>query len=107
MLVPGPSTVPAGRDASRPTAGEGLAARLAAGPGLWEEQPSGLGRDGLIGQLLADGVIAEAVAGTGHGHRLHRALNAETTALSVVTGALSLSGLYMMLAKVFAMPGLR
>ena len=110
MLVPVPSTVPAGQDAGGlPEAAGGLAARVAAGPGLWEDEDwlADLRREGLTGALLADGVIAAAVAQGGHRHRLNRALTAEVTALCVVTGALFPDqGYDMILAKVFAMPGL-
>jgi hypothetical protein len=47
------------------------------------------------------------IAGAEHGHRLDRALNAEMTALCVITGALFPDqGYDMILAKVFGMPGL-
>jgi hypothetical protein len=61
---------------------------VAAGPGLWEDWPDGLPREGLIGQLQAGGAIARAVAEAKHGHRLDHTLTAEVTALCVVTGAL-------------------
>jgi Insertion element 4 transposase N-terminal/Transposase DDE domain len=111
MLVEGPSTVPAGREGAgellvRGT-GAGVAGRVAAGPGLWEDWLADLRREGLIEELLADGVIAGAVAGAEHGHRLDRALTAEVTALCVITGALFPDqGYDMILARVFGMPGL-
>ena len=109
MLVQGSSIVP-GRDAGEPPdpgTGDGLAGRVAAGPGLWQDWLADLRREGLIGELLADGVIAGAVAGAEHGHRLDRALTAEVTALCVITGALSPDqGYDMILAKVSGMPGL-
>ena len=76
MLVPGPSTAPAGRDAGEPPeAGEGLAARVAAGPGLWEDEDwlADLRRESLPGSLLAGGTIA-AAAGAEHQHKQERAL---------------------------------
>jgi hypothetical protein len=109
MLVPGTSAVPAGGDGDGlPEAGgaAGLAGRVAAGPGLWEDWLAGLRREGLIGELLADGVIAAAVAEGGHGHRLDRALTAEVTALCVIAGALFPDqGYDLILARVFGMPG--
>ena len=67
-----------------------------------------LRRDGLIGELLAGGVIERAGPGGGHGHRLDRALTAAMTMLCVVTGALFPGqGYDMILAKAFAMPGTR
>jgi len=109
MLVPGPSTAPAGQDAGEPVeAGEGLAARVAAGPGLWEDEDwlADLRRESLPGSLLAGGTIA-AAAGAEHQHKQERALNAEATALCLVTGALfPVLGYDSTLALVFAMPGL-
>ena len=109
MLVPGPSTAPEGQDADEPPeAGEGLAARVAAGPGLWEDEDwlADLRRESLPGSLLAGGTIA-AAAGAEHQHKQERALNAEATALCLVTGALfPVLGYDSTLALVFAMPGL-
>jgi hypothetical protein len=104
MLVPVPST--AGDDAGPPEAG--LAARVAAGPGLWEDEDwlADLRRESLPESLLADGTIAAAAAAE-HRHRQERALNAEVTALCLVTGALfPVLGYDGVLALVFAMPGL-
>jgi Insertion element 4 transposase N-terminal len=82
------------------------AGRVAAGPGLWEDLLADLRREGLIGELLADGVIAAAVAEGGHGHRLDRALTAEVTALCVIAGSLFPDqGYDLILARVFGMPG--
>src|SRR5215469_16462699 len=77
--------VPAG-----PGLEEGLAARVAAGPGLWEDEEwlSELRRDGLVSELLADGVLARAAAEGGHGCRIERALTAAMILLCLVTGAL-------------------
>jgi hypothetical protein len=89
------------------TGNRGVAGRVAAGPGLWEDWLADLRREGLIEELLADGVIAGAVAGAEHGHRLDRVLTAEMTALCVITGALFPDqGYDMILARVFGMPGL-
>jgi hypothetical protein len=87
----------------------GLAARIALGPGLWEDEDwlADLRRESLIGSLLADGTIAAAVAAE-HAHKQERALNAEVTALCLVTGALfPVLGGGPVLALVFSMPGLR
>ena len=61
MLVSVPSAVSAGQDGEVPLR-EGLAARVAAGPGLWEDEDwlAERRRDGLIGELLAGGVIGHA-----------------------------------------------
>jgi hypothetical protein len=50
-------------------------------------------------------VIAAAVAGTAHGHKLDRALTAEVTAMCVITGALFPDqGYDLVLARTFGMP---
>ena len=98
MPVPVPSTP--GDDA-------GLAARVAAGPGSWEDEDwlAGLRRESLPESLLAGGTIAAAAAAD-HAHKQERALNAEATALCLVTGALfPVLGYDSMLALVFNMPG--
>lgn len=103
MPVAVPPAVPAGQG------GEALAVRVAAGPGLrddWEW----LGerrRDGLVAELLAGGALDGAVAGGGHGCVLDRALNAVMILLCVITGCLyPAEGYGMVLARVFAMPGI-
>ncbi len=104
MPVAVPST--AGDDAGGPPEA-GLAARVAAGPGLREdgEWLADLRRESLLESLLASGAIA-AAAGAGHRHKLERALNAQVTALCLVTGALfPVLGYDAVLALVFAMPG--
>jgi hypothetical protein len=98
MPVPVPST--SGDDA-------GPAVRVAAGPGPWdgEEWLDGLRRESLPESLLAGGTIAAAAA-AGHAHKQERALNAEVTALCLVTGALfPVLGYDSVLALVFGMPG--
>ena len=110
MLVPGPSAVSAGQDDGPEPGSEALAARVAAGPGLWDDEDwlAELRRDGLIGDLLAAGVIGQAACEGGHGHRLDRALTAEMTLLGLVTGALFAGqGYDMVMARAFAMPGTR
>jgi len=64
-------------------AGDGeasLAARVAAGPGAWEDEEwlADLRREPLLESLMADGTIAAAAAAD-HAHKLERALNAEVT----------------------------
>ncbi len=105
MPVAVPST--AGDDAGGPPEA-GLAARVAAGPGLWEDEDwlADLRRESLPESLLADGTITAAAAAE-HAHKLERALNAEVTALCLVTGALfPVLGYDAVLALVFGMPGL-
>jgi Insertion element 4 transposase N-terminal/Transposase DDE domain len=106
MVVSPACTVPAGQQEGDEAAG--LAAQVAAGPGFWEGLPGELRREDLISALLADGVIARAVAGAEHGHKLDRALTAEVTAMCVITGALFPDqGYDMILARTFGMHGLR
>ena len=78
------------------------------GPGLWEDEEwlADLRRESLPESLLADGAIAAAAAAD-HAHRQERALNAEVTALCLVTGALfPVLGYDSVLALVFGMPSL-
>ncbi len=108
VLSPAP-IVPAGQGGDEAAAAEagGLLAQAVAGPGLWEDLLGELRRAGLIAELLADGVIATAVAQAEHGHKLHRALTAEVTAMAVIVGALFPDqGYDLILARTFAMPGL-
>jgi hypothetical protein len=109
MVISPASAVRAGQgedDVPAVNAG-GLLARAAAGPGFWEDWLGGLRREGLIGELLADGVIARAVAEAEHGHKLDRALTAEVTAMCVITGAMFPDqGYDLILARTFKMPGL-
>jgi hypothetical protein len=86
---------------------EGLAARMASGPGLWLEELKGLDRRGLLEQLLAGDVTGEAVAAAPHGHRPDRVLTARNTLLAVIAGCLFAGqGCDQVLRTVFAMPGL-
>ena len=93
---------------STPGDDAGLAARVAAGPGPWEDEDwlADLRRESLPESLLADGTIAAAAAAE-HDHKQERALNAAVTALCLVTGALfPVLGYDPVLALVFNMPGL-
>ena len=85
----------------------GLAARVAAGPGRWEDEEwlADLRRESLLESLPADGTAAAAAAAE-HDHKLERALNAEVTALCLAAGALfPVLGDDSVLALVFGMPG--
>ena len=109
MPVAVPSVVSAGQGGGSPGR-ETLAARVAAGPGLWDDGAwlAELRRDGLMAELLAAGVLGRAVADGGHGHRLERALNAAMTLLCVITCCLFPGqGYDMVLARAFRMPGTR
>ena len=84
-----------------------LASRVLSGPGLWLGELEDLDRRGLIEELLADGVIDEAVATAPHGHQLDRALNAKTTLLCVLAGCLFPGEGYDGILRIaFGMPGL-
>jgi hypothetical protein len=84
-----------------------LASRVLSGPGLWTDWLEELDRRGLIEDLLAEGVIEEAVATAPHGHQLDRALNAKTTLICVLTGCLFPGGGYDGILRItFGLPGL-
>ena len=112
MCVPFPQASPdaaadAGTGEEEGRVREGLAARVASGPGLWLQDLQGLNREGLLGQLLAEGAIGEAAATAPHGHRLDRVLTAKNTLLSLAAGCLFAGqGYDQVLRTVFAMPGL-
>jgi Transposase DDE domain/Insertion element 4 transposase N-terminal len=109
MVISRASIVPAGHGEGETPAAEtaGLLMQAAAGPGFWEDLLGELRREGLIARLLADRVIAKAVAQAEHGHKLDRALTAEVTAMAVIVGALFPDqGYDLILARTFAMPGL-
>src|SRR6266851_3684371 len=110
MLVPSwqaRSAVPAeaGEEESRLRAD--LASRVLSGPGLWTDWLDDLDRRGLIEELLADGVIDQAVAAAPHGHQLDRALNAKSTVLCVLAGCLFPGEGYDGILRIaFGLPGL-
>ena len=109
MLVSSPQArpvVPAGAEEESGLRAD-LASRVLSGPGLWTDWLEDLDRRGLIEQLLADGVIDEAVATAPHGHQLDRALNAKNTLLCVLAGCLFPGeGYGGVLRTAFGMPGL-
>jgi len=85
-----------------------MAARIASGPGFWTQWLSDLGRDGLLEQLLADGVIARALREAPAGHKYDRALNAKMTVVCVLVACLFPGAGYdSVLATAFGLPGLR
>ena len=84
-----------------------LASRVLSGPGLWTDWLEELDRRGLIGDLLAEGVIEEAVATAPHGHQLDRVLNAKTTLICVLAGCLFPGEGYDTTLRItFGLPGL-
>ena len=110
MVISPASVVPPGQGGGEAGSGDagGLLAQAAAGPGFWEDLLGELRREGLIAELLADGVITAAVAQAEHGHKLDRALTAEVTVMCVIVGALFPDqGYDLVLARTFAMPACR
>src|SRR5260370_41105910 len=108
MVISPASTVSAGHGGGgTPSGGTGgLLAQAAAGPGFWEDLLGELRREGLIAELLADGVIAAAAAEAEHGHKLDRVLTAGVTAMCVIVASLFPDqGYDLVLARTFPMPG--
>jgi hypothetical protein len=98
-------------DSASPGAGtvpEDLAARVASGPGFWTEWLAELSRQGLLEDLLADGVIARALHEAPTGHKYDRVLSAKMTVICVLVACLFPGDGYdAVLAKAFGLPGLR
>ena len=85
----------------------GLVSRILSGPGLWLDWLGEIDRRGLVEELLAEGIIDQAVAAAPHGHQLDRALNAKTTLLCVLAGCLFPGEGYDGILRItFGMPGL-
>jgi hypothetical protein len=94
-------------DPAPPGAGA-LAARVAAGPGLWEDEDwlAERRRESLLESLLGGGAV-RAGAAAGDGHKIDRVLNAPVTALCLAAGALFPGlGYDSVLSLVFGLPGL-
>ena len=89
-------------------AGAEMAARVASGPGFWTEWLAELGRQGLLEDLLADGVIARALREAPTGHRYDRVLTAKMTVVCVLVACLFPGAGYDgVLATAFGLPGLK
>jgi Transposase DDE domain/Insertion element 4 transposase N-terminal len=107
MLVALPSIVP-GLPGQGDARGGDLAARVAAGPGLWAGWLAELGRPGLLEGLLAGDVITRALREAPTGHRYDRVLTAGMTAVCVLVACLFPGAGYdAVLATAFGLPGLR
>ncbi len=111
MLVPSPQARSAAPAEAREEKESGpradLASRVLSGPGLWTDWLEEIDRRGLLEELLAEGVIDEAVATAPHGHQLDWALTAKNTLLCVLAGCLFPGeGYDGILRTAFAMPGL-
>ena len=84
------------------------AARIAAGPGFWTGWLSELSREGLLGALLAEDVIARALREAPGRHRYDSALDAKMTLVCVLAACLfPEEGCDQVLARAFGLPGLR
>jgi hypothetical protein len=108
-LLPGqfamPSDLPSIDSGDAP--GE-LAGRVASGPGFWTEWLAELSREGLLEALLAEDVIARALAGAPSSHKYDRVLTAKMTVVCVLVACLFPGGGYdAVLARAFGLPGLR
>jgi hypothetical protein len=87
---------------------EGLAARIASGPGFWEDWLAELDRQGLLEELLAEDVIARALREAPGGHKYERVLTAKMTVICVLVACLfPHDGYDAVLARAFGLPGLR
>jgi len=85
-----------------------LAARVASGPGFWTDWLAELDRQGLLEELLADGVIARALREAPTAHRYDRVLTAKMTIVCVLVACLFPGAGYdTVLATAFGLPGLR
>jgi Insertion element 4 transposase N-terminal/Transposase DDE domain len=112
-LLPGqfamPSDLPS-IDSAFPEPGNApgeLAARAASGPGFWTGWLSELSREGLLEALLAEDVIARALAEAPTSHKYDRVLGAKMTMVCVLVACLFPGGGYdAVLARAFGLPGL-
>jgi hypothetical protein len=85
-----------------------LAARIASGPGFWTDWLAELDRQGLLEDLLADGVIARALREAPSGHKYDRVLTAKMTVVCVLVACLFPGAGYdAVLATAFGLPGVR
>ena len=106
-MVIAPASIPAAAHRDNDGAAE-IAARAASGPGFWTEWLAELGRQGLLEELLADGVIARALREAPSGHKYDRVLTAKMTVVCVLVACLFPGAGYdAVLATAFGLPGLR
>ena len=106
-MVIAPASIPAAAHRDNDGAAE-IAARVASGPGFWTEWLAELGRQGLLEELLADGVIARALREAPPGHKYDRVLTAKMTVVCVLVACLFPGAGYdAVLATAFGLPGLR
>ena len=85
-----------------------MSARIASGPGFWTEWLAELDRQGLLEELLAEGVIARALREAPAGHKYDRVLTAKMTVICVLVACLFPGAGYdSVLATAFGLPGLK
>ena len=85
-----------------------MAARIASGPGFWTGWLAELDRQGLLEELLAEGVIARALREAPPGHKYDRVLTAKMTVICVLVACLFPGAGYdSVLATASGLPGLR
>src|SRR5947207_765396 len=106
MVITPASILPGPRGEEDPGAAE-MAARIASGPGFWTGWLAELDRQGLLEELLAEGVIARALREAPPGHKYDRVLTAKMTVLCVLVACLFPGAGYdTVLATAFGLPGL-
>ncbi len=106
MVIAPASTPAAPQEGSDETAE--MAARAASGPGFWTDWLADLDRQGLLEDLLADGVIARALREAPAGHKYDRVLTAKMTVICVLVACLFPGAGYdTVLATAFGLPGLK
>jgi hypothetical protein len=107
-MVITPASTPAVPQRDNAEKAAGIAARIASGPGFWTEWLAELGREGLLEALLAEDVIARALAEAPTGHKYDRVLTAKMTVICVLVACLFPGAGYdSVLAAAFGLPGLR
>ena len=107
MVITPASILPGPRGEEDPGAAE-MAARIASGPGFWTDWLAELDRQGLLEELLAEGVIARALREAPPGHKYDRVLTAKMTVICVLVACLFPGAGYdSVLATASGLPGLR
>src|SRR6267154_3200569 len=107
MVIAPASTLPA-RPEEDESGAAGVAARIVSGPGFWTDWLAELDRQGLLEELLAEGVIARALREAPPGHKYDRVLTAKMTVICVLVACLFPGAGYdSVLATAFGLPGLR
>src|SRR5207302_8726656 len=88
--------------------GAEMGARIAYGGGFWTGWLAELDRQGLLEEVLAEGVTARALREAPSGHKYDRVLTAKMTVICVLVACLFPGAGYdTVLATAFGLPGLR